>query len=127
MPTQGSTEGTRVKENNRRYVIRKVKSTIHWVSAEHAIAAEIHLYDKLMLDDSLLKDESKAWEEKLNPDSKIVLKDCMLEPILKDAPVESKYQFIRHGYFCVDSKYTTPEKLVFNRIVALKDSWKSKK
>jgi glutaminyl-tRNA synthetase len=105
---------------------RKVKGTIHWVSAQHAISAEIHLYDKLMLDDSLLKDESKTWEEKLNPDSKIVLKDCMLEPALKDAPAESKYQFIRQGYFCVDKKYSTPDKLVINRIVALKDSWKGK-
>jgi glutaminyl-tRNA synthetase len=106
---------------------RKVKGTIHWVSAAHVIPAEIHLYDKLMLEDDLLKDESKGWEEKLNPNSKIVLTGCMLEPILQDAPLESKYQFIRHGYFCVDRKYTTPEKLVFNRIVALKDSWKGKK
>jgi glutaminyl-tRNA synthetase len=51
----------------------------------------------------------------------------MLEPMLADVPVESKYQFIRHGYFCVDSKYTTSERLVFNRIVALKDSWKGSK
>jgi glutaminyl-tRNA synthetase len=106
---------------------RKVKGTIHWVSAAHGIPAEIHLYDKLMLDDDLLKDETKGWEEKLNPDSKIVLTGCMLEPVLKDAPIESKYQFIRHGYFCVDRKYTTPEKLIFNRIVALKDSWKGNK
>jgi glutaminyl-tRNA synthetase len=103
---------------------RKVKGTIHWVSAAHGIPAEIHLYDKLMLDDDLLKDETKGWEEKLNPNSKIVLTGCMLEPVLKGAPIESKYQFIRHGYFCVDRKHTTPEKLIFNRIVALKDSWK---
>lgn len=106
---------------------RKVKGTIHWVSAAHAVPAEVHLYDKLMMDDSLLKDETKTWEEKLNPNSKIVLENCMVEPLLKDAPVESKYQFIRHGYFCVDMKYTTPEKLVFNRIVSLKDSWKGNK
>jgi len=105
---------------------RKVKGTIHWVSAEHAIPAEVHLYDKLMLDDELLKDESIPWEEKLNPGSKIVLENCMLEPAMADAPAESKYQFIRHGYFCVDRKYTTPEKLVINRIVPLKDSWKGK-
>lgn len=106
---------------------RKVKGTIHWVSAAHAVPAEIHLFDRLMLDDSLLKDESITWEEKLNPTSKIVLQNCMVEPALAAAPIESKYQFIRHGYFCVDSKYTTADKLVFNRIVALKDSWKSKK
>ena len=106
---------------------RKVKGTIHWVSAAHAIPAEVHLYDKLLLDDDLLKDETKTWGEKLNPNSKIVLTGCMLEPALKDAPVESKYQFIRNGYFCVDMKYTAPDKLVFNRIVPLKDSWKGKK
>jgi len=105
---------------------RKVKGTIHWVSSEHAIKAEVHIYDKLVPDEELLKDKSKSWEEKIDPGSLIILKDCMLEPCLEDAPVESKYQFIRHGYFCVDRKYTTPDKLVFNRIVPLKDSWKKK-
>lgn len=103
---------------------RKVKGTIHWVDAETAINAEVHLYDKLLEDESLLKDESKTWEDKLNPKSLVVLKNCYVEPYLKDAPIESKYQFIRTGYFCVDSKYTTADKFVFNRIVSLKDSWK---
>jgi glutaminyl-tRNA synthetase len=105
---------------------RKVKGTIHWVSAEHAVDAEVHLYEKLMQNDDLLKDDSIPWEEKLNPESLIVLKNCKLEPALADAPIESKYQFIRNGYFCVDSKYTKPGKLVFNRIVPLKDSWNKK-
>lgn len=105
---------------------RKVKGTIHWVSAEHAIKAEVHIYDKLVSDEELLKDKSKAWEEKINPDSLVILKDCMLEPCMEDAPLESKYQFIRHGYFCVDRKYTAPGRLVFNRIVPLKDSWNKK-
>lgn len=103
---------------------RKVKGTIHWVDAKTAINAEVHLYDKLLVDESLLKDESKTWEDKLNPKSLVVLKNCYVEPYLMDAPIESKYQFIRTGYFCVDSKYTTSDKLVFNRIVSLKDSWK---
>ncbi|MCM0650512.1 glutamine--tRNA ligase/YqeY domain fusion protein [Clostridium swellfunianum] len=103
---------------------RKVKGTIHWINAATAINAEVHLYDKLISDEALLKNETKTWEDKLNPNSLIILKDCYIEPSLKAAPVESKYQFIRNGYFCVDSKYTTNDKLVFNRIVALKDSWK---
>lgn len=105
---------------------RKVKGTIHWVSANHGIKAEIHLYDKLISNEDLLKDNSKPWEERINPTSLIKLKNCILEPSLKDAPIESKYQFIRHGYFCVDKKYTSDENLVFNRIVPLKDSWNKK-
>ncbi|MGG7164850.1 glutamine--tRNA ligase/YqeY domain fusion protein [Clostridium ihumii] len=106
---------------------RKVKSTIHWVSKNNGIKAEIHLYDKLLLDDTLLKDSSKTWNEKLNPNSLVVLKDCIVESSLKDSNLEDKFQFIRHGYFCVDKKYSTSENLVFNRIVSLKDSWKNKK
>ncbi|WP_291580288.1 glutamine--tRNA ligase/YqeY domain fusion protein [Clostridium sp. UBA6640] len=105
---------------------RKVKGTIHWVSANHGIKAEVHLYDKLISDEELLKDNSKRWEERINPTSLIKLKNCILEPSLKDAPIESKYQFIRHGYFCVDKKYTSDKSLVFNRIVPLKDSWNKK-
>ncbi len=105
---------------------RKVKGTIHWVSANHGIKAEVHLYDKLISDEELLKDNSKPWEERINPTSLIKLKNCILEPSLKDAPIESKYQFIRHGYFCVDKKYTSDKNLVFNRIVSLKDSWNKK-
>jgi len=105
---------------------RKVKGTIHWVSANHGIKAEVHLYDKLISNEELLKDNSKSWEERINPTSLIKLKNCILEPSLKDAPIESKYQFIRHGYFCVDKKYTSDKNLVFNRIVSLKDSWNKK-
>lgn len=105
---------------------RKVKGTIHWVSANHGIKAEVHLYDKLISDEELLKDNSKSWEERINPTSLIKLKNCILESSLKDAPIESKYQFIRHGYFCVDKKYTSDKNLVFNRIVPLKDSWNNK-
>ncbi len=103
---------------------RKVKGTIHWVNAATAINAEVHLYENLLKDESLLKDPTKTWEDRLNPNSLINLKNCYVEPCLKDAPLESKYQFIRTGYFCVDSKYSTDSTLVFNRIVCLKDSWK---
>lgn len=105
---------------------RKVKGTIHWVSAEHGIKADVHLYDRLLSDEDLLKDETKTWGEKINPESFVVLKDCVIEPALKHAEKESKYQFIRNGFFCVDYKHTTPDKLVFNRIVPLKDSWNKK-
>jgi glutaminyl-tRNA synthetase len=103
---------------------RKVKGTIHWVNADTAISAEIRLYDKLLEDETLLKDPTKTWEDRLNPNSLIMLKNCYVEPYLKDAPIESKYQFIRTGYFCVDNKYSTDDRLIFNRIVSLKDSWK---
>jgi glutaminyl-tRNA synthetase len=103
---------------------RKVKGTIHWVNADTAVSAEVHLYDSLLKDETLLKDPTKTWEDRLNPNSLITLKNCYVEPCLKDAPIESKYQFIRTGYFSVDNKYSTADKLVFNRIVSLKDSWK---
>lgn len=105
---------------------RKVKGTIHWVNAKDAIKAEVNLYEKLIEDEELLKDTTKTWEQKINPNSKITLTDSLVEPILKNAPKESKYQFIRNGYFVVDNKYTTEDKLVFNRIVALKDTKKKK-
>ncbi|MGV3463707.1 MAG: glutamine--tRNA ligase/YqeY domain fusion protein [Heyndrickxia sp.] len=104
---------------------RKVKGTIHWVSAMHGVSAEVHLFDKLFENEEVAKNNEKTWEEKINPTSKMVLKDCMIEPSIKDAKVEEKYQFIRHGYFCVD-KYSTGASFVFNRIVPLKDSWKGK-
>lgn len=105
---------------------RKVKGTIHWVSKLDGIKADIHLYDRLVADDDLLKDDTKTWDEKINPDSYVKLKDCIIEPFVKDANKEDKFQFIRQGFFCVDSKYSTSDKLVFNRIVPLKDSWKKK-
>ncbi|MDF2548905.1 MAG: glutamine--tRNA ligase [Anaerosolibacter sp.] len=102
---------------------RKVKGTIHWVSEKNAIQAEVRLYDKLVADEGLLKDSALSWDEKINPKSLITLQGCLLEPFAKNAPKEAKYQFMRHGYFVVDHKHTNGEKLVFNRIVPLKDSW----
>jgi len=106
------------------FVGRKVKGTIQWVNADTAVSAEVYLYDKLLKDETLLNDHKKTWEDMLNPNSLTILKNCYVEPCLKDSPIESKYQFIRTGYFCVDNKYSTTDKLVFNRIVSLKDPWK---
>lgn len=103
---------------------RKVKGTIHWVSAAHGVRAEVRLYDKLLEDPEVAKDETRTWDEKINPESLVILENCIVEPSLANAGAEEKFQFIRHGYFVVDYKYTTEKKLVFNRIVSLKDSWK---
>ncbi len=103
---------------------RKVKSTLHWVSASHAIEAEVRLYDYLFTkEDPDDVEEGEDFTNYINPDSLIVLKSCLLEPSLRNARPGERYQFERLGYFCVDSKDSTPERLVFNRIVTLKDEW----
>src|SRR2546423_5295014 len=102
---------------------RKVKSTIHWVSAAHAIDAEVRIYENLFpKEDSNQTEEGQALTASLHPNSLEVLKDCKLEPSLGDAAIESRYQFERLGYFCVDPE-SKVGKLVFNRTVALKDTW----
>ncbi|MEV5026860.1 glutamine--tRNA ligase/YqeY domain fusion protein [Paenibacillus sp. LPE1-1-1.1] len=103
---------------------RKVKGTIHWVSAAHAMQAEVHLYDRLLLDHVSPADEGFSWESAFNSASFIALKDCMIEPGMKNQKPEDKCQFLRHGYFIVDRKHTTEKKMVFNRIVPLKDTWR---
>ncbi|MEE2902468.1 MAG: glutamine--tRNA ligase/YqeY domain fusion protein [Myxococcota bacterium] len=103
---------------------RKVKGTIHWVSAEHAIDAEVRLYDKLFnVEDPNIVEEGQTFLDHLNPDSLEIIENAKLEPSFKSAEAGAKYQFERTGYFCVDSKDSTAEKLVFNRTVALRDSW----
>lgn len=99
---------------------RKVKATLHWVSAEHAIPAEVRLYDRLFKDPD--PEESGDFTQNLNPDSLQVLENCMLEPSLKAAQLGEKYQFERLGYFCIDPE-TSPEKLIINRTVSLRDQW----
>ena len=106
---------------------RKVKGTIHWVSASHAVKSDVYLYDKLLVDNDGPKEEGEAWEEYINPDSVTLLKDCLLEPYAAAAKPEDKFQFMRHGYFTMDNKLTSEERLVFNLIVPLKDSWKGGK
>ncbi|WP_208414489.1 glutamine--tRNA ligase/YqeY domain fusion protein [Paenibacillus castaneae] len=105
---------------------RKVKGTIHWVAAEHAVKADVHLYEKLLLEQDIPKDESGEWMELINPHSKVIVKDVLVEPYVKNAHKGQRFQFFRHGYFCIDTKFTSNEKLVFNRIVPLKDSWNKK-
>ncbi len=102
---------------------RKVKATIHWVSAAHALEAEVRLYDKLFTKPHPNQvEEGQDFTANLNPNSLEVLRGCQLEPSLATAAVGSRHQFERLGYFCVDPD-STPGKLVFNRTVALKDTW----
>ena len=102
---------------------RKVKGTIHWVSAPHALRAEVRLYDRLFTVEYPDADKEKHFMEFLNPESLTVLSDCMLEPGLAQAGQDARFQFERQGYFCLDDKGSTPENPVFNRIVTLRDSW----
>lgn len=99
---------------------RKVKGTIHWVSATMAQRAEVRLYGPLLLE----AEGQQNWKDRLNPDSLQILKNCYVEPAMKKSGPESRFQFMRHGYFIVDSQDSTPGQLVFNRIVELKSSWK---
>ena len=103
---------------------RKVKATLHWVSAEHALPAEVRLYDRLFrVEDPTRVPEGSDWLDHVNPDSLEVLSDCRVEPGLADARPGDRFQFERLGYFCVDSKDASPGRLVFNRTVPLRDTW----
>ncbi len=101
---------------------KKVKGVIHWVSAKHSIDAEVRLYDRLFSVENPGAEED--WLNKVNPNSLEVISDAKIEPFVKNAKPLDSYQFERLGYFCVDSKYKTEQKLVLNRTVTLKDSWK---
>lgn len=100
---------------------RKVKGTIHWVSAKYAVPAEIRVFEPLILDEN--DGEEKSFLERINPESLEVLQG-FVEPAIKAAKPQDKFQFVRVGFFNVDTKYSTPDKLVFNRIVSLKSSFK---
>lgn len=103
---------------------RKVKGTIHWVSAPHAASGEVRLYDRLFLkEDPNAVGEKEDFLVNLNPDSLKVLPGCKLEPMLADAAPGARFQFERVGYFCADSRESRPGAPVFNRIVTLKDTW----
>ena len=102
---------------------RKVKGTIHWVSAPHALLAEVRLYDRLFTTEYPDMDKEKSFKEFLNPASLTVLTDCALEPGLLKASAEDRFQFERQGYFCLDTVESAPDRPVFNRIVTLRDSW----
>ncbi|WP_222535323.1 glutamine--tRNA ligase/YqeY domain fusion protein [Pedobacter polysacchareus] len=103
-----------------------VKGTIHWVSTKHAKKAEIRTYDRLFTVESPDAEEGD-FKDYLNPDSVEVIKEAYIEPYLANADLDSRYQFIRKGYYCVDQE-STPDHLIFNRTVGLKDAWaKAKK
>ncbi|AEJ61805.1 Glutaminyl-tRNA synthetase [Spirochaeta thermophila DSM 6578] len=103
---------------------RKVKATLHWVSARHGFRAQVRLYDRLFTkEDPTDVEEGKTFLDYINPDSLVILEDAVLEPSLEHVEAGENYQFLRKGYFCLDSKYSTPERLVFNRTVTLKDEW----
>ena len=103
---------------------RKVRATLHWVSAAHALNAELRLYDHLFTRWNPDEDADGAdWLSFLNPESLIVVDNAKLEPSLKDAAPGSRYQFERQGYFCADTEDSTPDRLVFNRTATLRDSW----
>ena len=107
---------------------RKVKGTIHWVSAEHAVDAEVRLYEHLFTQENPSDvPEGVDWKDLLNPDSLKVLDQCKLEPSLAAAQPGERFQFERNGYFCVDAQDSTADKLVFNRTVSLKDGWSKAK
>jgi glutaminyl-tRNA synthetase len=101
---------------------RKVKGTLHWVSAAHAVEAQVRLYDRLFSVENPAA-EKENFTETLNPESLTVLDGCMLEPSLADANPGDRYQFERLGYFCVDPQDSKPGNPVFNRTVTLRDSW----
>ena len=104
---------------------RKVKGTIHWVAAKTAVQAEVRLYENL-IDETVADEKGSIYNEEgelyLNPNS-LTVKQCYLEPVFAGAKPYDRFQFVRQGFFCVDAKDSTAEKLVFNRIVSLKSSF----
>jgi glutaminyl-tRNA synthetase len=102
---------------------KKVKGTIHWVSAKQAVNVEVRLYDRLFTVEAPDAGKEKNFLDYLNPGSCEIIPNALVEPFIKGSKSGARFQFERHGYFCVDTKYTLSEKLVFNRTVTLKDSW----
>ncbi len=103
---------------------RKVKATMHWVSAQHAKQVEVRVLNNLFSEENPnKKEEGKTFIDYMNPNSLEVISNCFVEPELAKAKVGVNYQFERIGYFILDSRYSSPEKPVFNRTVTLKDAW----
>ena len=105
---------------------RKVKGTIHWVSAPHALTCPVRLYDRLFSVENPEEDKDTEFIDHLNPESMVTLENCKLEPSLAEKKSGERFQFERQGYFCIDNKDSQPGKPVFNRIVTLRDSWAKK-
>ncbi len=104
---------------------RKVKGTIHWVAAPTAVKAEVRLYENIVDEERGIYNDDGSLN--LNPNSLVIRKECYMEPELADAKPQDSFQFVRQGYFCVDSKDSAPSNLVFNRIVSLKSSYRPAK
>ena len=103
---------------------RKIKGTLHWVSAQHSKKAEVRMYNHLFINESPANDQGQPiLNAGLNTDSLEILRDCRIEPALEKAKPGDRFQFLRMGYFCADSKEFTPDSPVFNRAVTLRDSW----
>ena len=103
---------------------RKIKGTLHWVSAQHAKKAEVRMYNHLFINENPANDQGHpTLNSGLNTDSLEILRDCRVEPSLEEAKPGDRFQFLRMGYFCADSKEFTPDSPVFNRAVTLRDSW----
>ncbi len=102
---------------------KKVKGTIHWVAVNHAVDCEVRLYDRLFTVEDPAAEKDKDYKDLINPDSLLIIPKAKVEPFAKSSKPGDKFQFERQGYFCVDTKYTTKERLVFNRTVTLKDTW----
>jgi glutaminyl-tRNA synthetase len=102
---------------------RKVKATLHWVSAKHALEAEVRLYEHPFTKENPMDvEEGKTWKDYFNPNSRQILTSCRVEPFLKSAKPGDRFQFERKGYFVVDPD-SSEGKLVFNRTVSLRDEW----
>jgi glutaminyl-tRNA synthetase len=101
---------------------RKIKGTLHWVSEQHSVPAEVRLYDRLFATDRPATTEGVDFLQELNPNSLVTLQDSRVERSLAGVAPGQRFQFERQGYFSVDPD-TTPERPVFNRIVTLKDTW----
>jgi glutaminyl-tRNA synthetase len=102
---------------------RRVKGTLHWVSARHAVDAEIRLYDRLFIKKNPMQTEDgEDFTDNINPDSLKILKKCKLEPSMAEAEPGDRFQFERRGYFCMDTD-STDENLIFNRTITLRDTW----
>ena len=103
---------------------RKIKGTLHWVSAQHAKKAEVRIYNHLFINESAANDQGHpTLNSELNTDSLEILRDCRVEPSLEEAKPGDRFQFLRMGYFCADLKDFTPDSPVFNRAVTLRDTW----
>ncbi|MFQ6109247.1 MAG: glutamine--tRNA ligase, partial [Candidatus Aminicenantales bacterium] len=101
---------------------RVVRGTLHWVSAPHSLRAEVRLYDRLFVKENPAEESDEDFKKHLNSESLKVLSDCQVEPTIAEAKPGDRFQFLRLGYFCVDSD-SSPKKLVFNRTVSLRDTW----